>query len=134
MVSCATTCAPQSLVAAVWRVWHNVAQCVLILTHIFFYPRFLLLSSLVKAVANGHESYIAELKAEQAEDVKTGVELTFGKKFRNCVISTYDVCAASVLCALCCKVEDAAAPVADAKDTDTATTAPAGEAVAAPQV
>ena len=119
-------------------------MCAYILTPIFFHTRFLLLSSLVKAVANGHESFIAELKAEQAEDEKTGVELTFGKKFRNCVISTYDVCAASVLCALCCKVKDAATPVADAadakfeavevKDTETATTAPAEEAVAAPQV
>ena len=80
------------------------------------------MTSLVKAVSRGHESFIAELKAEQAEDVKTGEELTFGKKIRDCVISTYDVCAASVLFASCCKdsakprkVQDSAAPAADAK-------------------
>ena len=107
-----------------------------ILTLILFLAPVPPLSSLVNAVANGHVSYIAELKARQAEDVKTGADLTCGKKFRNSVILTYDRYAASIFCHLCCKVKGGTVTPAkfvavENKDADTkiVATAPTKEAV-----
>ena len=84
---------------------------------------------------NGHESYIVQLKSEEAADAKSGADLTFGKKFRNFIIATYDFFAASKVCALCCETKDAAKPKFDSvksqeADVEALDTTPAPESAA----